>query len=71
MAIKEADKKQQKYVLREVNHFNELYKKSPHIVNIYMSTKDKDMYQIIMEYMEGGSLAEFINKHGNLDEIQV
>ena len=54
--------------MKELNHFKEI--QSPHVVNILMASKDYQKYRIVMEYMPGASLKDFIHKHGKLDEIQ-
>ena len=63
-----------KYALREFENFFELDQVSPHIVQLFMAKQegfDKfyDFY-IVMEYCEGGNLAEFLEEKGKLSEQQ-
>ena len=70
VAIKEADKKHLKYIIREVKHFQELNNTSPYIVTIMMTKKVEKKYLIIMEYCGGGSLFDFIQQVGRVNEFQ-
>lgn len=38
----------------------------PHIVNIYDTGNDHDIYYIVMEYVDGGTLKDYINAKGKL-----
>ena len=38
----------------------------PHIVNIYDTGNDNDVYYIVMEYVDGGTLKDYINARGRL-----
>jgi len=38
----------------------------PHIVNIYDTGNDNDIYYIVMEYVDGGTLKDYINAKGKL-----
>lgn len=39
----------------------------PHVVNIYDIGQEDDMYYIVMEYVEGMTLKQYINEHAPLD----
>jgi serine/threonine protein kinase/beta-lactam-binding protein with PASTA domain len=39
----------------------------PHVVNIYDIGQEEDMYYIVMEYVEGMTLKQYINEHAPLD----